>query len=181
MADTREIVVTIRNAGGDTSSQNVAGSPGKPDESATGQAPKQADQTVPDEARARQQAMITVAVQLGEKALKQVANMVVQNTDFLIERSYYLKDDYIGQRRYNEAKSVVSGLASDAMSIAAWSQFGPAGLAIGTALTVGSRIIDFAKNADAQNLKLKQMDATLQFGRQRAGFSLSGGSVGDNL
>lgn len=181
MADTREIVVTIRNEGGGGGQTVVPGSPGKPDDSASGKTANKTADAVSDAALERQQAMITIAVQLGERALKQAANTVVQNADFLIERSYYLKDDYIGQRTYNEAKAAITGIAQDAASIASWSSLGPAGLAVGALLTVGSRAIGFAKNVDAQNLRLKQMDATLQFGRQRAGFSLSGGSVGENL
>lgn len=182
MADTREIVITIRNAQA-TAQEGEAGSPGKPDASVTqtAQATKAGQSSVSDEANSRQQAMTTVMVQLGERALKQAASAALSAADWAITRSFYLRDDYIGQRNYAEAKQTISAVASDIASIASWASLGPVGIAVGTAMTIGNRIFSYYKSMDAQSLQIKQMDATLDFNRQRAGYSLSSGSVGEGL
>lgn len=179
MADTREIVITIRNAQA-AAKEGEAGSPGKPDGSVTqATADRRGQSSVSDDANARQQAMTTVMVQLGERALKQAASAALNAADWAITRSFYLKDDYIGQRRYAEAKQTISAMAQDVASIASWASLGPIGLAVGTAVTIANRAASYYKSMDAQSLQLKQMEATLGFNRQRAGYSLSSGSVGE--
>ena len=98
-----------------------------------------------------------------------------------INNWFTLNDDYIGQRNVNAALNVISRAKSTFTTVAAGTVVGgPVGgiiAAVGSLMTLG---IDIAQNYDRQNIQIKQMDAQLQYQRQRAGYSLTSGRVGEN-
>lgn len=98
-----------------------------------------------------------------------------------INKWFTLNDDYIGQRYVNNALNVISRAKSIYTTIAASVMVGGAigGViaAIGSAVNIG---IDIAQNYDRQNIMLKQMNAQLSYQRQRAGYSLTSGRVGED-
>lgn len=49
---------------------------------------------------------------------------------------------------------------------------------IGTTASLG---IEIAQNYDQENIKLRQMNAQLEYSRMRAGYSLTSESIGENL
>ena len=115
------------------------------------------------------------------QAYNQMKNMIVSNVDYAINRHFNLTDDYMGQRTYNIAKGIVSKGYNMAISIqAGFLTGGPMGAAIAASLSIGSTIIEAVKNYDQQNIMLRQMDTQLEYSRQRAGFSLTSGSIGEN-
>lgn len=98
-----------------------------------------------------------------------------------INKWFTLNDDYIGQRNVNAALNVISKAKSIYTTVAAGVVVGGAvgGIiaAVGSLLTLG---IDIAQNYDRQNIQIKQMDAQLQYQRQRAGYSLTSGRIGED-
>lgn len=94
---------------------------------------------------------------------------------------YSLRDDYIGQRNMNVALNVISKAKDIATTIYAGFQVGgAAGAAVAAVGSVYMLAWDVIQNYDQQNIKLRQMDAQLDYQRQRAGFSLTSGRVGEN-
>ena len=115
------------------------------------------------------------------QAYKQLRGSIISNADYLINRHFNLTDDYIGQRNYNITKNIISKVRGTALGVVAgFTTGGPVGAAITAAMSIGLTAIDIAKNFDEQNIMLRQMDAQLEYTRQRAGYSLTSGSVGEN-
>lgn len=183
MADTREVVVTIRSqslGGG-----QPAGSPASSNATQGPQAPEVGEgNSVSTEAQTKSQAMTTIAVQLGEKALHEAVQFSLSEIDYHIQRSFYLKDDYIGQRNYSIAKAQITNAASSAFALGAALMTGNP-VAIGmTVIAQGVKAIrnitEYVHAVEMQDLQIKQLDANLQFNRTRAGYSLTAGSIGEN-
>lgn len=184
MADTREVVVTIRSQslGGN---QAPAGSPGSNNAVQGPQSPEVGEgNSVSTEAEAKQQAVTTVAVQLAEKALQEVVNLALGEIDYRIQRSFYLKDNYIGQRNYQIAKAQVNSLVSWGVTVGTMIYtMGPIGLATAAIYTSAKAIhnmLNYAHTIEEQDITRLQLDANLQFNRTRAGYSLTAGSIGEN-
>lgn len=182
MTDAKEIIVTIKGAAQPSSPEGQPGVPATPNNVAP-------EENASETASQAQQALTTVVVQMGEKALSQVVNMGVGTADYYITRAYVLKDDYIGQRNYQIAKSILMGVASDVGGVAGWAisgfKIGQApgaiiGTILGTAITALSRGLDYNKQMQQQELQVRLLNQTLEFNRQRAGYSLSSGSVGED-
>lgn len=184
MAETREVVVTIRSqslGGG-----QPAGSPASSNATQGPQAPEVGEgNSVSTEAQTKSQAMTTIAVQLAEKTLADIAGIAISEIDYRIQRGFYLKDDYIGQRNYQIAKAQVMAVASTAAMVGAnMVAYGPIAGSIKSVIDIGMRV---GKNVQAyqhaneeQNYQIKQLDANLRFNRTRAGYSLTSGSIGEN-
>ena len=127
-------------------------------------------------------AMTAVGVALNVNTAKKAATMALQEADYRISRSFYLKDDYIGQRNYQIAKSEALAVIGYLGVIGANIAHGNfAGAAIYAVTAPISNIISYSHKIEEQNLTIKRMEATLDFSRQRAGYSLTSGSVGENL
>lgn len=168
MAETRKITIEII----DSEAKPKTEIQKKQEENNTG------DDTSSKKSTALNDAGAMIAI---NQAYKRIKNMAISNVDYLFNRHYNLTDDYIGQRTYNVAKNIVTKAHGMYMSIAAgFATGGPVGAAITAAISIGSTIIDIAKNFDEQNIMLKQMDTQLEYTRQRAGYSLTSGSVGEN-
>lgn len=94
---------------------------------------------------------------------------------------YALRDDYIGQRNMNVALNVISRAKDIATTIyAGFKTGGTVGAGIAAVSSVYMLVWDIIQNEDRQNIMLRQMDAQLDYQRQRAGFSLTSGRVGEN-
>lgn len=122
------------------------------------------------------------------QAFNQLKNEFISEVNYEINKHFNLTDDYIGQRNVNVAKNVISRVASIGTSIYAGAKLGlgggPVGIAIGavTALVISTAQlgVDIYQNYDQANINLRQQNAQLEFTRQRAGYSLTSGSIGDN-
>lgn len=128
-----------------------------------------------------------------DRAAQHAANVVVQQTwsfvksevrkvvNYEINKWFTIKDDYIAQRSLTNAMNVISKTKDITVAIAGG--FVAAGAAGATVLAIGSLVslgIDIAQNYDQQNLKLKQMEAQLKYQRDRVGYSLTSGRIGEN-
>ena len=122
---------------------------------------------------------------VGSVVVNQAWNIVKQGItqigNYEINKWFSLNDDYIGQRNLNNALNVISKAKNIGMTVAGgFVVGGPIGAAVaglGSLILTG---IDVAQHIDRQNLQLRQMDAQLQYQRQRAGYSLTSGRVGEN-
>ena len=107
---------------------------------------------------------------------------VTQIASYEINKYFNLHDDYIGQRNLTIAKNVVSKSLGMATAVASGFMVGgPAGGAIALVGVTTSLGIEIYQNYDQENIKLRQMNAQLAYSRQRAGFSLTSESIGENL
>lgn len=107
---------------------------------------------------------------------------ITQIASYEVSKYFNLKDDYIGQRNLSIAKNIISKGASIGTAIA--SGFATGGIIGGAVAIVGTTAslgIEIAQNYDQENIRLRQMNAQLEYSRQRAGYSLTSGSVGENL
>lgn len=106
---------------------------------------------------------------------------ILKIANYEINKWFSLNDDYIGQRTLTNALNVIGRAKNIAGTIAAGVMVGGVvGGAIALVGSVASLGIDIAQNYDRQNILLRQMDAQLDYQRQRAGFSLTSGRVGEN-
>lgn len=100
---------------------------------------------------------------------------------YQINKYFSTRDDYVGQRDMNAAMSMANmaiGLGTSV--VAGFMVGGPVGAIAAGVTSVLSTAVNIYNTLDAQNLKVDQMNAQLAFTRQRSGYSLTSGSVGDN-
>lgn len=171
MAEQREIVITIKNETGGSvreESQQVA-----------------QGQEINSDLTREVAGISIMANKMFDNAVQMTKNIAM----YQIERKFALTDDYIGQRNFNVARATI-GLAagfiqSTASSAAIGATFGPAGAIIGAVIGAGidiaQNVISAAQTIDQQNINIAQINNQLSYSRQRAGFSLTSGSIGENL
>lgn len=126
--------------------------------------------------------LTSVTAVLLHEAYNYAKEELVQIANYELNKHFSLKDDYIAQRNLSIAKSIISKGASMGTAIA--SGFATGGIVGGAAAIAGATAtlgIEIAQNYDQENVRLRQMNAQLEFSRQRAGYSLTSGSVGENL
>lgn len=113
----------------------------------------------------------------GNATVQQAISMV----NYEINRELTLTDNYIGQRTLNNTIQVINKVRSVATSTVQGAMVGGwVGAAIMAFVDIAGTGIDIYQNYDQESIKIKQMDAQLQFSRQRAGYSLTSGSRGEN-
>lgn len=122
---------------------------------------------------------------VGSVVVNQAWNIVKQSTskivNYEINKWFTLKDDYIGQRNLNNALATINKASSSITAIAGgFVAGGVIGGAVATVGVVVASAISIAQHIDKQNIELDQLDAQLQYQRQRAGYSLTSGRVGEN-
>ena len=122
------------------------------------------------------------------QAFENVKNELISEVNYEINKHFNLTDDYIGQRKLNVAKNVVSRATGIIATIGASAKIGSVAGPVGTIVgaVVGTTIagvqlgVDIYQNYDQANIHLRQMEAQLNYTRQRVGYSLTSGSIGDN-
>lgn len=117
---------------------------------------------------------------LATQVFSQVKEIIADTALYGINRHLALTDDYIGERQLNAGLTVINRTISSASIVAFGSSLGPVGIALGVAVAASSLIFDVVKNYDQQNILIRQMDKQLEFQRQRVGYSLTSGSIGEN-
>ena len=115
------------------------------------------------------------------KAFKQVRKQLEEMAIYGINRHLQLTDDYITQRYLQAGVNIISKAISMGTTIMAGASVGgPVGAVVGAVVAVADLTFDIIKNYDQQNIMLRQMDAQLSYQRQRAGYSLTSGRIGEN-
>lgn len=123
------------------------------------------------------------------QAFSHLKSEFISELNYEINKHFVLTDDYVGQRKVTALKNIASRALSIGTSIVSGAKAGSMVLpGVGTAvgaitMAVVSAInlgVDIYQNYDQANISLRQQNAQLDFTRERAGYSLTSGSVGEN-
>lgn len=174
MAEGKEIVIRIINEGGsidgnDTEQKKV---------DVTGEKDKKSSDAV-------ETAFMTSVI---KKAYNQAKGIVIGEAKYQISKYFQLTDNYLGEQDLNVALNVIGKVWEVGLSIYAGikigKKYGPAGAIAATAIAVGATVVNtamqVAHNYEQERIQLNQMNAQLEFNRQRAGYALTAGSIGEN-
>lgn len=115
--------------------------------------------------------------------------IIVSEASYEINKHFDLTDDYESKRDFNIAVGVFNKVKNVATSTAtgaiAGAKFGAVGVAVGALIGFGGstvgEIINVYQAFDKQNITMQQRNKQLEYTRQRAGYSLTSGSIGENL
>ena len=125
-----------------------------------------------------------VLTTLLQKAGSELKGLVLNEAKYEIKKYFMLKDDYAGAQQMQVAEQMITSIIGFTAGIAgAIIAGGPVGAAAAAVAIIGAGIkvgIDIYQNMDQQRIKLNQINAQLQYNRQRAGYSLTAGSIGEN-
>lgn len=172
--ETRAITITIRAKG--------EGKPSNPKPSK----PEEKNQEAKEETKSGGQNLSSWLV---HKALDEAKSQISTAVDYEFSKYYSTHDDYIGQRNYEIAKANISLAVSVGTSIYSGAAMGaslggPIGAAVGamasTVFTGVNLALQYNRAMEQQQLKIDQMNAQLSYTRQRSGYSLTSGSVGED-
>lgn len=115
------------------------------------------------------------------KIANTLKGVVISEAKYQLNKYYTLTDDYLGQQNMNIALNVGSKLLGTAIAVKAGASVAgiPGAIAalFASGITTGFQI---AHNYEQERIKVAKMNAELQFNRQRAGYSLTAGSIGEN-
>ena len=120
-----------------------------------------------------EQAAFTTLVQGVAKNLK---GIIVDEVKYQLVKNFELTDNYIGLQNMNIALNIGGKAFSYAAAIAV---SGPAGAAFAISDMIRTSQ-SMSHNYYEQKIRIAKMDAQLQFNRERAGYSLTAGSRGEN-
>lgn len=123
------------------------------------------------------------------QAFEHLKSEFINELNYEMNKQFVLNDDYVSQRKVTALKNITSRALSIGTSIVSGAKAGSMVLpGVGTAvgaitMAVVSAInlgVDIYQNYDQANIGLRQRNAQLDFTRERAGYSLTSGSVGEN-
>lgn len=126
---------------------------------------------------------------LVHQALNEAKTQIITAVDYEYTRYYSAHDDYIGQRNYEVAKTFISKAASVGNSmfsgaVMGASVGGPIGAVVGAAASATfsgvNMALQYSRAMESQQLRIDQMNAQLSYTRQRSGYSLTSGSIGED-
>ena len=164
MAEIREVVIKITGEGGSSSEKK----------SSPKSSPK-TNEKIQDVSTIDPATMVLLA-----QAFDTIKNEFISEVNYSINKHFSLTDDYITQRNLSVAKNVGGRvLAMGSTIIAGASVGGVPGAIIGAVVSMVQLGVDIYQNYDQANIQVKQQNAQLDFTRQRAGYSLTAGSVGE--
>lgn len=118
---------------------------------------------------------------IGNQVFEYMKNELVNIAQYEINKHYTLADDYKGRQSLGVALNITKKAISVGTSIYKGFQWGgPLGAAV-VAVEQGITLsIQIAQNYETQRIELQNMEFKLSFSRERAGYSLTDGSVGRN-
>lgn len=116
-----------------------------------------------------------------KKSANAIKNITIEEVKYHLNMRFQLTDNYLAQQNMSIALNVVNKVVGTGMTIAAgFKVAGPAGAIVAAGIAVANTAIDIAHNYEQERLRLNKMNAELSWNRQRAGYSLTAGSVGEN-
>ena len=116
-----------------------------------------------------------------KRAAEAVKSITIDEVKYQLNKHFELTDDYISQQNMNIALNVVNKVKNTAMSmIGGYAVAGPAGAAVMGMISIVNTSIQISRNYEQERIRLNKMDAELKFNRERAGYSLTAGSIGEN-
>lgn len=176
MADERKIVIVLRTEGGTSGGER------------TGEKQDAIKAITPEEEKGSvgQAIAAMAAFKIAEATTSEVLNW----GNYLWDRKLTLTDDYVGQRQKNIALQLMNkgmSIAGNIFSLTAYGAMiggplgGAFGAAIGTVISIASVARENAQAYEQQEIQLRQMNAQLGYTRQRAGWSTTAASIGEDL
>lgn len=169
MAETRRIVITIRHGKGKRPT------PSNPKPTPSPKA-KKAKRVVEDKGTS-----IGTSV-LANQVYENVKAMLKQTAEYEIDKYFDTRNDYVAKRNLSEALTYINMASSIATATYVGFQTGgPVGAAIGAGLVLSHQALNASLALERQRIAIERNDAQLAFSRDRAGFSLTAGSRGENL
>lgn len=114
--------------------------------------------------------------------INQSKSIIKEESKYWLDRKFNLEDDYVSQRNVNIASNIISRAIGDIGSIASATMIaGPVGFAVASVMVGVGLITDIVKNYQQQSDNIRIMNNQLNFSRVRSGYSLTAGSIGENL
>lgn len=114
--------------------------------------------------------------------INQSKSIIKEESKYWLDRKFNLEDDYVSQRNVNIASNIINRAIGDIGSIASASLIAPPfGFAVASVAVGVSLITDIVKNYQQQSDNIRIMNNQLNFSRVRSGYSLTAGSIGENL
>ena len=132
--------------------------------------------------------ILIISSALAYKAFKNTVSQVKTIATYEIDKSFTLSDDFESKRDFHIALSILEKAGNIATSTFAGAMLGSAGGPVGTVVgavvgfvgSVGNEAISVYQSYNQQDITMKQRNEQLKYTRQRAGFSLESGSIGEN-
>ena len=132
--------------------------------------------------------ILIISSALAYKAFKNTVSQVKTIATYEIDKSFTLSDDFESKRDFHIALSILEKAGNIATSTFAGAMLGSAGGPVGTVVgavvgfvgSVGNEVISVYQAYNQQDITMKQRNEQLKYTRQRAGFSLESGSIGEN-
>lgn len=116
-----------------------------------------------------------------QKTAREVKGITIGEAKYQINRYFRMSDNYLAEQSLDISLNIVNRAISAGASIAAgFAVGGVPGAIIEAGIQAVKIGLDIYHNKDQENIRLNQMDAVLSFNRQRAGYSLTAGSQGEN-
>lgn len=174
MREVRAITITIKGESADGSKKN-------PD------APKPEEENAKAKETTKSSAQ-NLSSWLVHRTLSEAESQLKIAAEYEFSKYYTTHDDYIGQRNFEIAKACVGIAVNVGTSIVSGAMVGalagPVGAAIGAAAGAAFSGVNLAlqynRAMERQQLTVNQLNAQLQYTRQRSGYSLTSGSVGED-
>lgn len=175
MREVRAITITIKGEPADGSKKN-------PD------APKPEEENAKAKETTKSSAQ-NLSSWLVHRTLSEAESQLKIAAEYEFSKYYTTHDDYIGQRNFEIAKAIIGIAVNVGSSVVSGATVGAsAGGAVGAvigaaagALFSGVNLaLQYNRAMEQQQLTINQLDAQLQYTRQRSGYSLTSGSVGED-
>lgn len=110
-----------------------------------------------------------------------VSKMAINEAEYQLNRHFTLIDDVRSQRNLKVAKNLVQKSGSLGLTVGFGAITGGwVGALVGGLVQVSSQFVSSSHELIEQDLRLKQETASLQFSRQKVGYSLNVGANGEN-
>lgn len=150
--------------------------------------PKTGQEQEPEEETGASERSTLASVMINQ-AYEYAKSIVVNEVTYEVNKYFDLSDDYESKRDLNialgVAKKVVGVGVATASGAKIGAKFGPVGAVIGAVIGFGGSTIGEAINVyqayDKQSITMKQRNKQLEYTRVRVGYSLTSGSIGENL
>ena len=174
MREVRAITITIKGESADGSKKN-------PD------APKPEEENAKAKETTKSSAQ-NLSSWLVHRTLSEAESQLKIAAEDEFSKYYTTHDDYIGQRNFEIAKACIGIAVNVGTSMVSGAMVGasagPVGAAIGAvagATFSGVNLaLQYNRAMERQQLTVNQLNAQLQYTRQRSGYSLTSGSVGED-
>lgn len=114
--------------------------------------------------------------------INQSKSIIKEESKYWLDRKFNLEDDYVSQRNVNIASNIINRAIGDISSVASATLIaGPVGFVVSSIAVGVGLITDIVKNYQQQSDNIRIMNNQLNFSRVRSGYSLTAGSIGENL